>query len=339
MSQEAKKHFFISYNKADITWAEWIAWELEEAGHPTIVQAWDFRPGFNFVSRMQQALKEAERVVAVLSPDYLAAEFTQSEWAAAFAKDPRGEKGLLLPIRVRECDLEGVLPQIVYIDLAKLEEQAARRALLEGVKAERAKPPVRPSFPGASQSSPQPLVFPGSLPTLWNIPHQRNPYFLGREDLLDELHAALTSGRAEERRRAVYGRGAVGKTQVAIEYAYRYAHEYSLVWWLRSEEPAVLAADYAGLYGKLGLRPADTRDQKYMNDSVRLALEARAKWLLIFDNAVEPEEVLGYFPSAGGGHLLITSRATGWDTVGVGGHELEPLSDDAAAEFLLKKIA
>ena len=49
MQQESKKHFFISYNKADITWAEWIAWELEEAGYLTIVQAWDFRPGFNFV--------------------------------------------------------------------------------------------------------------------------------------------------------------------------------------------------------------------------------------------------------------------------------------------------
>ena len=58
MQQESKKHFFISYNKADITWAEWIAWELEEAGYLTIVQAWDFRPGFNFVLRMQQASKE-----------------------------------------------------------------------------------------------------------------------------------------------------------------------------------------------------------------------------------------------------------------------------------------
>jgi hypothetical protein len=82
--QEAKKHFFISYNKSDINWAEWIASELEEAGYDTTVQAWDFRPGFNFATMMQQRLKTADRVIAVLSQDYLDAEFTQSEWATAF---------------------------------------------------------------------------------------------------------------------------------------------------------------------------------------------------------------------------------------------------------------
>ena len=77
------KHFFISYNRADRTWAEWIAWQLEEAGYTTVLQAWDFRPGSNFVLEMQKAAKEAERTIAVLSPDYLKALYTQSEWVAA----------------------------------------------------------------------------------------------------------------------------------------------------------------------------------------------------------------------------------------------------------------
>ena len=337
MRQESKKDFFISYNRADITWAEWIAWELEEAGYAAIVQAWDFRPGFNFAVRMDQALREAERVVAVLSPEYLAAEFTHSEWAAGFAEDPKGHEGVLLPVRVRECALRGLLKQIVYIDLVGLEETTARRALLDGVKTERAKPPVKPRFPGAAQ--PQPSVFPGALPALWNVPHQRNPYFLGREELLAGLHAALNSGRDEGRRQAVYGRGGFGKTQVAIEYAYRHAGEYGLVWWLRSEEPAALAADYAGMYGKLGLLPADTRDQRYMNGAVRGALEGRDGWLLVFDNAERPEDLLDYLPRAGGGHVIVTSRAAGWEAAGVSGREIGPLSDDAAAEFLLKKTA
>src|SRR2546421_7704168 len=308
MQQESKKHFFISYNKADITWAEWIAWELEEAGYPTIVQAWDFRPGFNFVLRMQQASKEADRVIAVLSPDYLIAEFTQPEWAVAFSKDPKGEKGLLLPIRVRACELEGMLEQIVYIDLVDLEETTARKKLLDGVKTERAKPPVKPMFPGSSQ----PSVFPGALPPVWNVPRQRNPnFYSGREGLLAELHAALNEGRPKERRQAVYGAGGVGKTEIATEYAYRYAEEYRLVWWLRSEESAALAADYAGLYGKLGLRPADTNDQRYMNDAVLRWLEGNDGWLLIFDNAVKADDVRDYVPQSGDGHVLITSRNPG----------------------------
>ena len=62
---------FISYNKADLQWAEWIGWQLEEEGHEIILQAWDFRPGCNFVMEMQIAATKANRTIAVLSPDYL----------------------------------------------------------------------------------------------------------------------------------------------------------------------------------------------------------------------------------------------------------------------------
>ena len=50
------KDFFISYNKADLTWAEWIAWELEQAKYTVTLQAWDFRPGYNFVMDMDKAV-------------------------------------------------------------------------------------------------------------------------------------------------------------------------------------------------------------------------------------------------------------------------------------------
>lgn len=129
------KDFFISYNRADKKWAEWIAWQLEEAGYTTVIQAWDFRPGSNFVLEMQKAAKEAKRTIAVLSPDYLNARFTKAEWAAAFAQDPTGEKGTLMPVRVRKCELKGLLSQIIYIDLVDLEEEALRKtALLEGLQ-------------------------------------------------------------------------------------------------------------------------------------------------------------------------------------------------------------
>src|SRR5437588_8349616 len=78
------KHFFISYNKADRAWAEWIAWQLEKEGYLTVIQAWDFRPGSNFVLEMHKAATEAERTIAVLSPNYLNALYTQPEWSAAF---------------------------------------------------------------------------------------------------------------------------------------------------------------------------------------------------------------------------------------------------------------
>ena len=72
----ALKDFFISYTSADQRWAEWIAWQLEGAGLTTIIQAWDFRAGSNFVLDMNQASTQAARTIAVLSPDYFAAKFT-----------------------------------------------------------------------------------------------------------------------------------------------------------------------------------------------------------------------------------------------------------------------
>jgi hypothetical protein len=157
--------FFISYTSIDRTWAEWIAWQLEEAGYTTVLQAWDFRPGTTFVEAMNQAAATAERTIAVLSPDYLSSRFTRPEWEAAFAQDPTGEHGVLLPVRIREYSTKGLLPQVVYIDLVGLDEAAATETLLAGVRRERAKPKNVPAFPGVAQRvvSEQPR-FPSVLP-------------------------------------------------------------------------------------------------------------------------------------------------------------------------------
>jgi hypothetical protein len=69
---QAGVDFFVSYTAADRAWAEWIAWQLEDAGYSTVLQAWDFRPGDNFVVRMRDALETAERTLAVVSAAYLA---------------------------------------------------------------------------------------------------------------------------------------------------------------------------------------------------------------------------------------------------------------------------
>jgi hypothetical protein len=83
----ASTGFFISYTGADQAWAEWIAETLERAGHSTVLQTWDFRPGENFIERMNAALAEAERVAAVLSPAYFRSGYARDEWTAAMVRD------------------------------------------------------------------------------------------------------------------------------------------------------------------------------------------------------------------------------------------------------------
>ncbi|HII06093.1 MAG TPA: TIR domain-containing protein, partial [Methanotrichaceae archaeon] len=327
--------FFISYNSADESWAEWIAWQLEEAKYTTILQAWDFRPGHNFVLEMDKASKEAERTIIVLSPDFLSSSFTPSEWAVAFKKDPTGEKGLIVPVRVRKCELDGLLSTISRIDLIGFDEEPAKQTLLDGVKFERATPTMPPGFPGSRSVTAEPR-FPGVLPPVWNVPYIRNPNFTGRKSLLTDLHAALNSGQYAALTQAIVGLGGVGKTQLALEYVYSYMDNYEVVWWVRSEEPSTLAADYVGLAGALHLPESVLADQNIVVDAVRRKLGQLEDWLLIFDNAAKSECIDAYLPQGGRGHVIITSRNQDWDIV-AREMPIRVFEEDEAVEFILKR--
>jgi len=156
-----KIDFFISYTSTNERWAEWIGWILEEEGLSVRLQAWDFAAGSNFVLEMQRAAEEAARTVAVLSPAYLKSTFAAPEWATAFAKDPEGFKRSLVPVRVEKCEPGGLLQTIVYIDLVGLDEDEARRRLLDRLSGGRSKPSKKPKFPGGGQQTNEPAPFPG----------------------------------------------------------------------------------------------------------------------------------------------------------------------------------
>ena len=316
--------FFISYNKADRDRAEWIAQQLQEAKYSVIIQASDFGPGANFVLEMDRATREAERTIAVLSPDYLTALFTHSEWAAAFAKDPTGKDRKLIPVRVRECHPEGLLAQIVYIDLVGHQDAVARRLLLAGLQQR-------------TQVSPAPPRFPGALPEIWNVPHARNPNFTGREQLLQVLRASLTSGRAAAIV-PIAGLGGAGKTQLALEYAYRHTADYDIVWWVRAEESVTLTAGYAKLATELGLPEKDLADQQATAAAVRSWLGHHSGWVLILDNAPHPDDCRDHLPPGAAGHVLITSRDPNWGSVAKP-LKLPVLPRAEAVEFLQKRCA
>lgn len=149
VTDQERVDFFVSYNQADRGWAEWIAWTLEEVGYKTVLQAWDFPPGSNFVLAMHRAAQVSGRTIAILSPSYMNSQFGAPEWAAAFAGDPTGAMHSLIPVRIAPSDSdEGLLAQIVWIDLVGLDRAAAKAALLAGLQPGRSKPLVEPVFPG-----------------------------------------------------------------------------------------------------------------------------------------------------------------------------------------------
>jgi hypothetical protein len=219
-SGEKPKNFFISYANADRTWAEWIAWQLENAGYTTIIQAWDIRPGANFVAEMDEAAKQAERTIPVLSCAYLGSDYAFAEWSAAFRHDPTGKLRKVLPVRIEHCVVEGLLGPIVYIDLVDRldDEPRAREQLLAGVKQGRAKP-TSVAFPG----SPKPSVsqthtaFPGSASQSQNVPSPQNTHSTGQDEkTMQKIKALFLAANP-----ASMGQLAIDKEMRAIEQKVR----------------------------------------------------------------------------------------------------------------------
>ncbi|WP_174530705.1 TIR domain-containing protein, partial [Micromonospora maritima] len=143
--------FFISYSPADERWATWLAWEFEAAGYRTLLQAWDFVAGTNFIDFMDRGVREAEVVVAVLSERYLHSTYGKLEWQAALRADPDGTGNKLVTVRVEDCPIDGLLATITYVDLVGVDDPAqARGRVLDRIREAldgRAKPMRQPAFP------------------------------------------------------------------------------------------------------------------------------------------------------------------------------------------------
>jgi len=153
--------------------------------------------------------------------------------------------------------------------------------------------------------------------THWNLPYNRNAHFVGRDKQIADLRRHFASPRPASHVQAVYGLGGVGKTQIALEYAYRYRDKYSVVWWINADEPASLALAYAKLAERLGLRAREgnTASLDETRHALRRLLDGRNDWLLIFDNADSPEAIRNYLPIERTGHVLITSRNPNWQAI------------------------
>jgi hypothetical protein len=145
--------FFVSYQQDDREWAEWIAWQLEKAGHSVLFQGWDFVPGTNWIKLMQNGVSHSARVIVVLSPAYIGSVFGAAEWQAIWVHDPDGAGRRVIPVRVAECERPGLLAGIVSIDLFGVPEPKALQRLQDAIQRAldgRAKPLQPPSFPAAA---------------------------------------------------------------------------------------------------------------------------------------------------------------------------------------------
>jgi hypothetical protein len=186
---------------------------------------------------------------------------------------------------------------------------------------------------------------PATPSKLFNVPYLRNRFFTGREELLKQLHDNLTQNKATALTQAqarptdsaqaqeIRGLGGIGKTQTAVEYAYRHRDEYQHVLWVNAATRDELITSVVGLAALLNLPERQEQDQTKIVAAVNQWLITHDGWLLIVDNADDLAMVEDFLPRGGKGHLLLTTRA---HATGALANDIEVEKLDAQKGMLLQ---
>jgi tetratricopeptide (TPR) repeat protein len=175
-------------------------------------------------------------------------------------------------------------------------------------------------------------------PTLWNVPFHRNAFFTGRDSVIEAIAAGFRGGHGRENVQAISGMGGVGKTQTAVEYAYRHGDRYAAVFWIRAATAAELQSGFIEVARLLDLPEQNEEVIEEIVRGVRTWLRDHDDWLLVYDNADTPSLLVDYLPDSPRGHVLVTSRAATVDVLGVTDPIQLPLfSSEEALQFLFAR--
>jgi hypothetical protein len=177
-----------------------------------------------------------------------------------------------------------------------------------------------------------------AIAPIWHMPFQRNRFFLGQDELLAELHQRLTKGTttALTQVQAISGLGGIGKTQIAIEYAYRYHDDYRHIFWIRSEHRDTIIGDLVTLASQLHLPEQYDTDQLKVVEAVKHWLATHKGWLLLFDNADDLSQLAPFLPAQHPGAILLTTRAAQTQPIAEP-LQVELMDELRGAEFLLRR--
>jgi cellulose biosynthesis protein BcsQ/tetratricopeptide (TPR) repeat protein len=290
---------YLSYAPEDRMWADWIGAVLTRAGFQVTPRSVVSKVTADLEA--DESLAASPRVIAVLSTAYMNSPEGRSLWRTLSGADATGIRRQIVPIRVSDARTAEPFSEYTPVDLGRTDAAQATSRLLWAFD--------RPAQPPGALPADGPR-FPGTVPRIWSVP-TRNADFTGRAETLEQLRDKLSGGGAVVVAQALYGLGGVGKSQLAQEYAHRFMADYDLVWWVPSERAEEISLSLAELARKMELRVGDNVAEAAEAALEELRKEVIPRWLLIFDNADNPEQLEPWLPM-GSGHVMITSRNQTW---------------------------
>ena len=329
---------FCCYSHKDELWLRKLETHVSVLQRQGLVSLWNDRrivPGDVWVKTIDVHLEMASVILLLVSADFLASDYCYSvEMKRALERQEAGE-ARVIPILVRPVDWTGapfahlqVLPTDAKPIVSWPDKNTALADVAAGIRRV-----IVEELPQLTASAPR-----AALPAIWNIPYPRNPFFLGRDTELLHIHQNLQTGQATalSQPQAISGLGGIGKTQLALEYAYRFHQDYQAILWARAESIEALISSYVAIASLLQLPEREARKQEIIVQDVKAWLQMHRGWLLILDNADELAMLPGFLPPSLGGHLLLTTRAAATGRLAQR-MEIETLLPEQGALFLLRR--
>lgn len=309
----------VVYAAENRMWADWAEALLKRNGCQVVQR--------DVAAGPPERTASVTHALVLLSTAFHRSRSSEAVWRTLTGTAAVGQTSLpaLVPVRVDELRLPDHYAEHNPVDLYRNDQDACARALLDALQ-------VPSQTMGSDVQGPR---FPGSAPRIWNVP-RRNTTFTGRDLVLEQLRQRLTGGMSVVRPQpqVLFGLGGVGKTQVALEYAHRFMADYDLVWWVSAKHIDSVRSSLAELATRLGAPQSDDMAAGSREAVRMLANGAVARFLLVFDNADNADELVHCFPEHSGGHIVITSRNQVWAQHGVASLPIDVFPRPESVEHL-----
>jgi len=335
---------FLSHNGKDKPAVEILAHKLEAKGFTVWLDKWNLIPGEPWQEGLEEALDNCQTYTVFVGPSGIG-PWENEEMRVAIEERVKDKKRRVIPVLLpgapdnTSLKLPRFLTRLTWVDFRSgINDEDTIYRLECGIKGVAPKPLTKSE--STTSTSDTPPV--GDLPLGSYLPFSPNPLFTGRVEDLRKLADALVNHASAGTviTQAITGMGGLGKTQLAVEFAYRYGNQFQGVHWLNLADPTTLDSEIASCGQKMGLDnwPEDQPSQVALTEFTWKSQGPRLLILDNFEDVANANNVLPRFRYSSI-RILVTSRRSDWlPTTGLNPILLELFSPAESLDFLKRSL-